>query len=59
MRGKEGKDEEARVKLPKINMYFDQQNSLQPKTSRCVMTIMKPLRILQFVRINLVNFIQP
>ena len=41
--------------MPKTNTGLDQQ--LSHKTSRCVSTIIKPLRIFQFVRIDHYYFI--
>lgn len=55
VRSKAGTNGEATIKIPKINMYFDQQN---PQYQTSVTTIMKPLRIFQFVRIgHLINSI--
>jgi len=47
----------VRIEMPKIN-NLDQQKLLQHKTSRCVSTIIKPLRIFQFVRIGHLVFIR-
>jgi len=55
-RSKTEKNKIVRTKM-KIN-NLDQQKLLQHKTSRCVSTIIKPLRIFQFVRIGHLVFIR-